>query len=47
MRFAGGNVYIFGIFGIFGRIFGRAKYGQVGCPWKDLAKCCSTSYAWP
>ena len=24
-------------------IFGRAKYGQVGCPWKDLAKC--SSYA--
>ena len=19
---------------------GRAKYGQIGCPWKDLAKCC-------
>ena len=31
------------IFGIFGCIFGRAQYGQVGCPWKDLAKC--SSYA--
>ena len=29
------------IFGIFGCIFGRAQYGQVGCPWKDLAKCSS------
>ena len=29
------------IFGIFGRVFGRAKYGQVGCPWKNLAKCSS------
>ena len=26
---------------IFGCTFGRAKYGQVGCPWKDLAKCSS------
>ena len=23
------------------RIFGSAKYGQVRCPWKDLAKCSS------
>ena len=22
-------------------IFGRSKYGQVACPWKDLAKCSS------
>ena len=29
------------IFGIFACIFGRAQYGQVGCPWKDLAKCSS------
>ena len=29
------------IFGIFGRVFERAKYGQVGCPWKDIAKCSS------
>ena len=29
------------IFGIFGRVFGRPKYGQVGYPWKDLAKCSS------
>ena len=29
------------IFGIFGYIFGRAKYGRVGYPWKDLAKCSS------
>ena len=29
------------IFGIFGRVIWRAKYGQVGCPWKDLAKCSS------
>ena len=26
---------------VFGGIFGRSKYGQVGCPWKDLAKCSS------
>ena len=26
---------------IFGRVFGRAKYDQVGYPWKDLAKCSS------
>ena len=29
------------IFGIFKHVFGRAKYGQVGCPWNDLAKCSS------
>ena len=29
------------IFGIFGCIFGRVQYGQVGCPWKDLEKCSS------
>ena len=29
------------IFGIFGRLFERAKYGQVVRPWKDLAKCSS------
>ena len=29
------------IFGIFWHVFERAKYGQVGCPWKDLAKCSS------
>ena len=22
-------------------VFGHSKYGQVGCPWKDLAKCSS------
>ena len=32
------------IFSIFG-IFGRAKYGQVGCPLKDLAKCSSDALA--
>ena len=25
----------------FWHIFGRAKYGQVGCPWKDVTKCSS------
>ena len=30
---------IYGILGIFGRVFSYVKYGQVGCPWKDLAKC--------
>ena len=29
---------IFDIFGIIGSGFKRAKFGQVGCPWKDLAK---------
>ena len=33
--------YLMAIFGIFGRVFGRPKYGQVGYPWKDLAKCSS------
>ena len=28
---------------IFG-IFERAKYGQVGCPWEDLAKCSSYTF---
>ena len=26
---------------IFGRVFERAKYGQVGYPWKDFSKCSS------
>ena len=26
---------------VFGQVFERAKYGQVGCPRKDLAKCSS------
>ena len=26
---------------LFGRVTERAKYGQVRCPWKDLAKCSS------
>ena len=34
------NAYL-AIFGILGRVFEHIKYGQVGCPWKDLAKCCS------
>ena len=28
-------------FGIFERVSGWANYGQVECPWKDLAKCSS------
>ena len=31
------QIYIFGHI----CIFGRSKYGQVGCLWKDLAKCSS------
>ena len=29
-------------------VFGAAKYGQVGCPWKDFAKCSSdaTPHCW-
>ena len=34
------NAYL-AIFGIFGCIYKRAQYGQVGCPWQDLAKCSS------
>ena len=35
-----GSKAIFRIFWrIFVRVFERAKYGRVGCPWKDLAKC--------
>ena len=30
-------------FAIFGHVFERANYGQVGYPWKDVAKC--SSYA--
>ena len=33
--------YLMAIFGIFERVFGHAKYGQVEYPWKDLAKCSS------
>ena len=33
------QICIFGC--IFGRIIGRSRIGQVGCPWKDLAKCSS------
>ena len=29
------------ILGIFGGVFERVRYGQVGRPWKDLAKYCS------
>ena len=30
---------------VIGGVFERAKYGQVGYPWKDLAKCSSGALA--
>ena len=32
---------------IFGCVIERAKYGQMGCPWKDLAKCSSDAVCRP